>query len=115
MVRFLPGLEGLIMLVNRKLAAAEIVEQDAGPGTRAKDSSLAAYREFLNAKVVLSKDHGFAIEPGEVHRLLKPHQVDVVRWAVRGGRRAIFASFGLGKTMMQLECLRLVLHQRLCG
>jgi hypothetical protein len=108
MVRFLPGLEGLIMLVNRKLAAAEIVEQDAGPNAGAKDSSLAAYREFLNAKVVLSKDQGFAIEPWEVNPRLKPHQIDVVRWAIRGGRRAIFASFGLGKTMIQLECLRLV-------
>jgi vacuolar-type H+-ATPase catalytic subunit A/Vma1 len=29
-----------------------------------------------------------------------------VRWAVRGGRRAIFAAFGLGKTVIQLETLR---------
>jgi len=32
-----------------------------------------------------------------------------VVWAVRGGRRAIFASFGLGKTLMQLEAVRLIL------
>lgn len=32
-----------------------------------------------------------------------PHQRDIVHWAISGGRRAIFASFGLGKTMMQLE------------
>jgi len=32
-----------------------------------------------------------------------------VRWAVEGGRRAIFAAFGLGKTRMALETVRLTL------
>ena len=32
-----------------------------------------------------------------------------MRWALKGGRRAIFAAFGLGKSLMQLECMRLVL------
>ena len=95
------------MLVNRALKASEIVEQDSG--VESLDLSLEAYRQFLRNKVVMSKDRGFEIEPGEVNPLLKPHQVDVVRWAIRGGRRAIFAAFGLGKTMMQLEILRVVL------
>ena len=72
------------------------------------DLSIDAYRQFLRDKVVMSKDLGFPIEPGEVNPILKPHQVDCVRWAIRGGRRAIFAAFGLGKTMMQLETLRLI-------
>ena len=38
-----------------------------------------------------------------------PHQAAIVEWAVRGGRRAIFANFGLGKSIMQLETLRLTL------
>ncbi|XAL85126.1 DNA helicase [Mycolicibacterium phage phi1_186001] len=41
--------------------------------------------------------------------MLLPHQRDLVRWAVAGGRRAIFAAFGLGKTVMQLEIVRLSL------
>jgi len=41
--------------------------------------------------------------------MLKPHQRDAVVWAVTGGRRAVFASFGLGKTLIQLEIVRLVL------
>ena len=31
-----------------------------------------------------------------------PHQQDIINWCIEGGRRAIFASFGLGKTVMQL-------------
>jgi vacuolar-type H+-ATPase catalytic subunit A/Vma1 len=45
-----------------------------------------------------------------IHSLLKPHQADMVRWAVQGGRRAIFASFGLGKTIIQLEICRILLE-----
>ena len=67
------------------------------------------YHQFLAAKAQLATATGLEIDPGEVHPVLKPHQRDVVVWAVRGGRRAIFASFGLGKTLMQLEIVRLVL------
>jgi DNA methylase len=68
-----------------------------------------AYREFLAAKAQLATASGLEVDPGEIHPILKPHQRDAVVWAVRGGRRAIFAAFGLGKTLIQLEILRLVL------
>lgn len=74
-----------------------------------KDYSLKAYREFLKRKCVIAPDYGVPIEPGDVHPFLKPHQRAVVEWAVRGGRRAIFASFGLGKSIIQMETLRLTL------
>lgn len=64
------------------------------------------YREFIAAKMDISYRSGFTVDPSEIHPLLKPHQRDVVIWALAGGRRAIFANFGLGKTMMQLESLR---------
>jgi len=67
------------------------------------------YAEFLEAKAQLATATGLEVNPAEVHPALKPHQRDTVVWAVRGGRRAIFASFGLGKTLMQLEILRLIL------
>ena len=67
------------------------------------------YLEFLDAKARLATSSGLNIDPAEVHPILKPHQRDAVVWAVRGGRRAIFASFGLGKSLMQLEAERLVL------
>jgi len=68
-----------------------------------------AYAEFLEAKRLLAPTRGLDVDPGEVHPVLKPHQRDAVVWAVRGGRRAVFASFGLGKTLIQLELVRLVL------
>lgn len=70
-----------------------------------------AYHELLHAKAAIAPATGFEIEPGEISDVLKPHQQDAVRWAVRGGRRALFESFGLGKTLQQLEILRLILEQ----
>lgn len=67
-----------------------------------------AYADFLKAKVRLAPVSGFEIDDADVNQILKPHQRDIVRWAVRGGRRAIFAAFGLGKSVIQIEILRIV-------
>ena len=67
------------------------------------------YGEFLAAKARLATASGLDVDPADVHPALKPHQRDAVVWAVRGGRRAVFASFDLGKTLIQLEICRLVL------
>jgi DNA modification methylase len=69
-----------------------------------------AYRRFLEAKVATSATLGVAVDPGAVNPILKPHQRDIVRWMVQGGRRACFAAFGLGKTLIQLEAVRLTLE-----
>lgn len=69
------------------------------------------YHDFLSTKIRMAPEAGFDLAPELIHPLLKPHQRDIVRWAVRGGRRAIFAAFGLGKSIMQLEVLRLILLQ----
>jgi DNA modification methylase len=75
------------------------------------DYSLEAYRAFLKRKFVLSEDFGFEIDLDELHPWLKMHQKLAVRWMIRGGRRALFASFGLGKTACQLEAVRLTLKR----
>lgn len=62
------------------------------------------YKEFLEQKVVIAEKFGF--NPVENIDILLPHQNDIVNWAIDGGRRAIFASFGLGKTVMQLSIAR---------
>jgi hypothetical protein len=72
---------------------------------------IAAYRAFLAAKAQLAPASGIDIDPGKIHPVLKLHQRDAVQWAVQGGRRAIFASFGLGKSLMQLETERLILGE----
>lgn len=70
------------------------------------------YDDFLREKVNFSRSFGFEVAEAAVNPLLKPHQRDIVRWALAGGRRAIFAAFGLGKSVMQLEVLRLILQER---
>ena len=43
------------------------------------------------------------MDPKKVNKVLKPHQRDAVVWALKGGRRALFESFGLGKTVQEIE------------
>lgn len=67
------------------------------------------YEDFIKDKVAFDRSFGFQIDHDDLSPVLKPHQRDIVHWAVAGGRRAIFARFGLGKSVMQLETLRLVI------
>lgn len=73
--------------------------------------TLHAYQQFLEAKAAVATVSGIALAAVShvVNPLLKDHQATLVQWAIRGGRRAIFAAFGLGKTFMQLEIVRGVL------
>lgn len=66
------------------------------------------YIDFLKNKIAISGNYGFDINEQDINPMLKQHQVDIVKWAINGGCRAIFASFGLGKSFMQLECCRII-------
>lgn len=66
------------------------------------------YDEFLHSKVQTAPVSGFEVRPEDLSNCLKPHQRDAVIWALKGGRRALFESFGLGKTVQELEWCRLV-------
>lgn len=68
------------------------------------------YELFLREKFDFHHDYGFDVDPADLSPCLLPHQADIVRWAIKGGRRAIFAAFGLGKSIMQLEVMRLILR-----
>lgn len=68
---------------------------------------MGSYADFLRSKVVIAPESGFDVERSEVNPALKPHQQDAVIWACKGGRRALFESFGLGKTAQELEFCRL--------
>lgn len=67
------------------------------------------YAAFLADKVAFNRTYGHPVTDDEINPALFEHQRRIVAWAVEGGRRAIFAAFGLGKTYMQLETLRLTL------
>ena len=66
------------------------------------------YNDFLHSKIVTAPVGGLEVSPDELSPALKPHQRDAVIWAVKGGRRGLFESFGLGKTAQELEYCRLV-------
>lgn len=70
------------------------------------------YREFLETKIETAPVSGFDVGEDELSPALKPHQRDAVRWALHGGRRALFESFGLGKTVQELEYCRLILEHK---
>lgn len=78
--------------------------------TAATQGDLAAYAAFLAGKADFHRTYGRPVDADQVNPILKPHQRAIVQWAVEGGRRAIFAAFGLGKTLIQLEVLRLTLN-----
>ena len=66
------------------------------------------YKEFLEKKIDIAPLSGIEVAEEELNPALKPHQKMCVLWALRGGRRGIFARFGLGKTVMQLEWCRVL-------
>lgn len=61
------------------------------------------YREFLESKIDLATESGFVVDRSKINPALKPHQADAVAWALKGGRRALFEAFGLGKTVQEIE------------
>lgn len=60
------------------------------------------YESFLKAKRLVDIATGLQDIPA-LNSKLFPFQRDIVSWALRRGRAAIFADCGLGKTPMQLE------------
>lgn len=76
-------------------------------------STLDRYRQFLRSKAIMAPERGFSVSLEEINPILKPHQKLLVQWGSAGGRRAIFAKFGLGKSVIQLEIARLTLLK--CG
>lgn len=66
------------------------------------------YQEFLKSKRLIVPVVGKRVEDSEIHPSLFPFQRDVVRWAVRKGRAALFLDTGLGKTRCSLEWARLI-------
>lgn len=65
------------------------------------------YAEFIARKQSRVKKPGREVMASQVHSMLHDWQKDLVRWAVRTGRAALWADTGMGKTIMQLEWARL--------
>lgn len=61
------------------------------------------YEQFLKSKIIIAENFGIDTSKINYTKKLFLHQRDIVDFCLTGGRRAIFANFGLGKTFMQLE------------
>lgn len=72
------------------------------------------YAEFLASKHVAAPEVGFEVALEDLNRALFGFQRQLVRWALRRGRAALFERVGLGKTLQQLEWARCV-HEETGG
>jgi hypothetical protein len=61
------------------------------------------YKDFINNKNFILENNGFDVDKSELNPSMFDFQKDIVRWALKKGRSAIFADCGMGKTLMQLE------------
>lgn len=61
------------------------------------------YERFLQKKQIKAINAGIDIDKSELNSHLFDFQRDIVWWALKKGRCAIFADTGLGKTLMQLS------------
>jgi len=66
------------------------------------------YQEFLKSKQFLPQNYGLHIPREALHNILFEFQRDLVFWALKKGKAAIFAGTGLGKTLMQCEWARFI-------
>lgn len=76
------------------------------------ESFLNSYQGFVASKAVCAQDRGMTVGRDELAECLFPHQRDIASWAIHGGARAIFAAFGMGKTLIQIQIISKILEMR---
>lgn len=64
------------------------------------------YRQFLEAKMRLASRDDLGVDASAINPALKPVTQAIAQWMLRGGRRALFAKFGMHKTATQIEVIR---------
>jgi DNA modification methylase/superfamily II DNA or RNA helicase len=69
---------------------------------------MSEYETFLTTKGAVVSLSGPTVPDTAINQKLFPFQRDLVKWAIRKGRAAVFADTGLGKTFIQLEWARLL-------
>ena len=66
------------------------------------------YQEFLKTKQKMIVDSGKDVDDEKINPHLFNYQHDIVKWALKKGKSAVFAGTGLGKTRIQLSWADLV-------
>ena len=67
------------------------------------------YLNFLARKAITDPSTGLTDIP-KLPDCLFPHQRDIVKWAIRRGRAALFAGTGLGKSLMELAWAQAIIN-----
>lgn len=68
----------------------------------------ATYADFIASKAAKADETGPEIDSDSLHSFMFDWQREIVAWAVKVGRAAIWADTGLGKTLMQIEWARTI-------
>ena len=63
------------------------------------------YTNFIKSKKYKFNNYGIEVTKNDVHPKLFDWQKDIVKWACKKGRCAVFLDTGLGKTFIQLVWL----------
>jgi hypothetical protein len=74
--------------------------------TAASTRQAVDYQSFLAARLAKPSTEGPTVHPGQLHPMLHDWQAQLVCWAAKTSRAAIWADTGLGKTVMQVEWAR---------
>jgi hypothetical protein len=61
------------------------------------------YNEFIESKRIVALSNGIDIQHEYLCSSMFPFQKDLVKWALKKGRAALFTMTGTGKTIMQVE------------
>jgi hypothetical protein len=61
------------------------------------------YAEFLKSKLITNQPSGFDVDDATLPVNLYPYQSDLVKWACKRGKAALFTMTGTGKTAMQVS------------
>lgn len=61
------------------------------------------YTEFLKNKLITTTPSGFDVDETDLPVNLYPYQRDLVKWACKRGKAALFTMTGTGKTAMQVS------------
>lgn len=61
------------------------------------------YNDFLKSKRITTSASGFDVDKNSINSMLFDWQKDIVKWALKKGKCALFEDCGLGKTIQQLE------------
>ena len=62
-----------------------------------------AYEQFLKEKELKTIEAGIDVERDDLNPALFEFQKDIVKWALKKGKAAVFTDTGTGKSLMQLE------------